>query len=227
MTEENLSNKFLEIENQLDEYEKLLSELYNSSKDTGEYNTEIESKISKLSAFERSISNKIDEMTPHITSINKTMHFNLLLERSLRLSTKFTSIIQNFVIKKQEEGIKQYKQELAETKEYINQMENKTDNFEEKCKKDEHCLRIGISILIFLFLIAQFVVLVVFLFKNHEVLPPKYLTPILLAIAGQSYFLPSFMAKYLFNNDGVTTQNSQTEQSKDFKGFGFDFKWYK
>lgn len=117
------------------------------------------------------------------------------------------------------------KQDLETYKREIQELQSQENTQDLKRKKHEHWLRILTSIAIFGFLVIQFIFIAYFIWLKP--LPPKYLTPILLAIAGQSYFLPSFTAKYLFNNDGVTTQNNQAEPSKDFKGFGFDFKWYK
>lgn len=52
-------------------------------------------------------------------------------------------------------------------------------------------------------LAIQTITIFAFLFKFSKLFNTLSLTSLIAGIVGQSYFLPSFLAKYLFKNDGV------------------------
>lgn len=69
--------------------------------------------------------------------------------------------------------------------------------------RDDNTLRKCFAGFVGILLAVQTIAIFIFLFVHHHLFHDNSLTLILLTIAGQSYFLPSFLAKHLFKNDGV------------------------
>lgn len=69
--------------------------------------------------------------------------------------------------------------------------------------KTDNSLRQRFATFIISLLACQTVFVFIFLFFFNNLFDKYSLTGLITSIVGQSYFLPSFLAKYLFKNDGV------------------------
>lgn len=83
-------------------------------------------------------------------------------------------------------------------------LQNEKLAIENESLKTDNSLKSKFAWFVIILLAFQTVAVFVFLFMHYDMLNSVCLLILIMTIVGQSYFLPSFVAKYLFKNNGNT-----------------------
>lgn len=94
------------------------------------------------------------------------------------------------------------KQSKLESTLYTLKLQNDKLAIDNEALKTDNSLKLHFAWFVIILLTIQTIVVFVFIFINHKDFNPYCLTTLIMTIIGQSYFLPSFVAKYLSKNNG-------------------------
>ena len=97
------------------------------------------------------------------------------------------------------------RQSKLESTLYTLKLKNDKLAIENEALKTDNALKLHFAWFVILLLFIQTIVVFIFIFIHHKIFNSYCLTTLIMTIIGQSYFLPSFVAKYLFKNNGNTS----------------------